>query len=76
MPLLRTDAFWGAPADWAPCAPAADPLKGETSRARVLTLRPRSGVNLVEVLGPLRHLVTPAQPEAAENGAGAEAEGV
>ena len=38
VPLLRTDAFWGAPADWAPCAPAADPLKGETSRARVLTL--------------------------------------
>ena len=73
MPLLRTDAFWGAPADWAPCAPAADPLKGETSRARVLTLRPRSGVNLVEVLGPLRHLVSrPRCGEAAENGAAAE----
>jgi len=76
VPLLRTDAFWGAPADWAPCAPAADPLKGETSRARVLTLRPRSGVNLVEVLGPLRHLVTPAPVAAAENGAAAEGEGV
>ena len=75
VPLLRTDAFWGAPADWAPCAPAADPLKGETSRARVLTLRPRSGVNLVEVLGPLRHLVSPAAPVAAtENGAAAEGE--
>jgi len=29
-------------------------------------------VNLVEVLGPLRHLVTPAPVAAAENGAGAE----
>ena len=79
VPLLRTDAFWGAPADWAPCAPAADPLKGETARARVLTLRPRAGVNFVEVFGPLRRLVSPApaveEAKEAAHGAAAEEKG-
>ena len=51
MPLLRTDAFWGAPADWAPCAPAADPPQGHVSGLG--PLRPRSGVEFSGVLGPL-----------------------